>query len=58
MFTSNQIFAVVGSTYVSEHHGDELQRHLPASETEGIDLDALLNKLRSALSCCRRKDQR
>jgi hypothetical protein len=57
MFKSNQIFAVVGSSYVWEHHNDELQRYLPAPETEGINFDGLLNKLRSALSCCRRKDQ-
>jgi hypothetical protein len=58
MFThSNQIFAVVGSAYVSENHSDELHRYLPAPEAQGINFDDILSKLRSALSCHRRKDQ-
>jgi hypothetical protein len=51
--TSNQqIFAVVGSAYVSEHHSDDSQRYLPAPESKGI-FDEILKALRSALSCCR-----
>jgi hypothetical protein len=57
MFASNQNFAVVGSAYISEHHSDELHRYLPASEARTIKFDELLSKLRSALSCHRRKDQ-
>ena len=56
MFNGNQLFAVVGSAYVSENHGDELHRYLPASEPEGINFDDLLSRLRSALSCHPRKD--
>lgn len=44
-------FAVVGSPYVSEHHSDEIHRHLPALETTAlIDFEQLLAKLRSVLS--------
>jgi hypothetical protein len=57
MLASNQIFSVVGSTYISENHRDDLDRYLPVSEAKGINFDDLLSKLRSALSCHRRKDQ-
>ena len=54
--SSQQMFAVVGSAYVSEHHGDELHRYLPASERTGtfnLNFDEVLKVLRSALSCRR-----
>jgi len=51
--SSQQIFAVVGSAYVSEHHSDDSRRYLPASESAGI-FDEILETLRSALSGCRR----
>ena len=46
--STQQIFAVVGSTYVSEHHGDEMHRYLPKLEGEGA-FEEILGKLRSAL---------
>lgn len=52
--SSQQIFAVVGSAYVCEHHGDELHRYLPASERNGTfrqNVDEVLKTLRSAFSC-------
>lgn len=54
--SSQQIFAVVGSSYISEHHGDELHRYLPVSERKGsfnLNFDEVLKTLRSALSCGR-----
>lgn len=54
--TTQQIFSVVGSAYVSEHHGDEIHRYLPRIESEGA-FDEILRRLRAALSCCSRKDR-
>jgi hypothetical protein len=50
--SSQQIFAVVGSAYISEHHSDDSRRYLTTAESEGL-FDEILNALRSALSCCR-----
>lgn len=49
--STQQAFAVVGSSYVSEHHSDETHRYLPAFEkTSLVDFEELLTKLRTALS--------
>ena len=48
--STQQIFAVVGSAYVSEHHADEAHRYLPKLEGEGA-FEEILGKLRSALFC-------
>ena len=53
---TQQLFAVVGSAYVSEHHGDETHRYLPILQSEGT-FDEILKKLRFALSCCGRNGQ-
>jgi hypothetical protein len=53
--SSQQIFAVVGSAYISERHGDEMHRHLPPKESGAIGrFDKLLKALRTALSLGRR----
>ena len=52
--SSQQFFAVVGSAYISEHHGDEMHRYLPASD-KSFHFDQILKALRSALSCGRRE---
>jgi len=50
--SGQQFFAVVGSAYISEHHGDELHRYLPLSEKNGtFHFDQILKALRSALPC-------
>jgi len=51
--SSQQVFAVVGSAYISEHHGDETHRYLPPLEREGL-FDDILKALRGALSGCRK----
>jgi len=51
--SAQQIFSVVSSAYVSEHHNDDLQGYLPAREREGL-FDEILKALRGALSGCRR----
>jgi hypothetical protein len=51
--SSQQIFAVVGSAYISEHHGDETHRYLSLSERESL-FDDILKALRGALSGCRK----
>jgi len=49
--TTPQIFAVVGSAYISERHNDETHRYLPASDSGSLfDFDELLHALRRALS--------
>jgi hypothetical protein len=50
--TSQQIFAVVGSAYISEHHSDETHRYLPPSEKHDFTADfaEILKNLRAALS--------
>ena len=51
--TSNQqIFAVVSSAYISEHHSDETHRYLPLAEARDftVDFGALLKSLRAVLS--------
>lgn len=53
--TNPQIFAVVGSTYISERHSDEAQRYLSSLESSSlIDFEELLQTLRRALLCCGR----
>lgn len=56
--SSQQIFAVVGSAYISEHHSDELHRYLPASASNSsfhLNFDEVLKALRSAISCGRKE---
>jgi hypothetical protein len=51
--SSQQIFAVVGSAYISEHHSDETHHYLPLSEKREfnvVNFDELLKALRAALS--------
>jgi len=49
--STHQIFAVVGSTYISERHSDEVHRYLPISEAKfHIDFEVVLRTLRSALA--------
>ena len=57
MFSTNnqQIFSI-GGGYLAEHHTEGWQRNLPTSEGESL-FDDILKSLRSALSCCRSKDQ-
>ena len=49
--SGQQIFAVVGSAYISERHNDELHRYLPPLESKfHIKFEEALKTLRSALS--------
>lgn len=50
--SSQQMFSVVGSAYISERHSDERHSYFPAPEGSyfNIDFDELLAGLRSALS--------
>lgn len=50
--SSTQIFAVVGSAYISEHHIDESHRHLPSPQGGQFvaNFDDMLKTLRAALS--------
>jgi hypothetical protein len=55
--TSTQIFAVVGSAYISERHNDEGHCYLPQSDSgSSFHFDELLSKLRSAISLHRLRD--
>ena len=54
--TSNQQIFSIGGGYLAEHHTEDWQRNLPNSEGESL-FDDILKSLRSALSCCRSKDQ-
>ena len=49
---SQQMFALVGSAYIAEHHADEMHRYLSPSESRkfAADFDELLKFLRAALS--------
>ena len=49
--SSQQLFAVVGSTFVSEHHSDEIHRYLPLPEAGDfvVNFDELLKALRAVL---------
>jgi hypothetical protein len=47
-----QVVSISGGTYVSEQHGDDIQRRLPRSGEPplAVNFDKLLKALRSALS--------
>ena len=49
---SQQLFAIVGSAYIAEHHADERHRYFSPSERPNFaaDFDEMLKYLRAALS--------